>query len=178
MHSCCHLVFAVVHVYTHTHTWFRHCMCACACAGATAMQCMHLAWSMYTHMGQTLHVCMCRGNCTTLHAPGVDILSAGLASDTASAVMTGTSMSAPHAAGVAALYMQNNPVRLRNNACNSYFVACVKADSLLCLPSCVHKVVVGVVAAAAAAAVVVCIVTNADKDCIGYSLHMSKDIQL
>jgi len=92
-------------------------------------------------------------------------------------------MSAPHAAGVAALYMQNNPVRLRNNACNSYFVACVKADSLLCLPSCVHKVVVGDVvaaaaAAAAAAAVVVCIVTNADKDCIGYSLHMSKDIQL
>ncbi|KAA6422637.1 MAG: peptidase S8 and S53 subtilisin kexin sedolisin [Trebouxia sp. A1-2] len=49
------------------------------------------------------------GNCTTMHAPGVDILSAGLASDTASAVMTGTSMSAPHAAGVAALYMQNNP---------------------------------------------------------------------
>ncbi len=79
---------------------------------------MHLAWSMYTHMGQTLHVCMCmcRGNCTTVHAPGVDILSAGLASDTASAVMTGTSMSAPHAAGVAALYMQNNPVRARVRA--------------------------------------------------------------
>ncbi|KAL0039177.1 hypothetical protein WJX77_010455 [Trebouxia sp. C0004] len=48
------------------------------------------------------------GNCTAVHAPGVDILSAGLASDKATAVMTGTSMSAPHAAGVAALYLQNN----------------------------------------------------------------------
>ena len=51
-----------------------------------------------------------RGNCTAVHAPGVDVLSAGFTSDTASAVKTGTSMSVPHTSGVAALFLETNPV--------------------------------------------------------------------
>ena len=69
-----------------------------------------------------------------MHAPGVNILSAGLGSDTATAVMTGTSMSAPFAAGVAALYMQNNPVCFhpptRSICLNTVFVSevCMQND--------------------------------------------------
>ena len=61
--------------------------------------------------GDSQHsVVECRGPCAALHAPGVNVVSAGLASDTASAVKTGTSMSAPHVSGVAALYLEANPV--------------------------------------------------------------------
>lgn len=49
------------------------------------------------------------GSCLDLWAPGTDILSSWLTSDTAAASATGTSMASPHVAGTAALYLSANP---------------------------------------------------------------------
>ena len=49
------------------------------------------------------------GSCLDIYGPGSNILSAWHTSSTATNTISGTSMASPHVAGVAALYLANNP---------------------------------------------------------------------
>jgi subtilisin family serine protease len=48
------------------------------------------------------------GSCVTLYAPGVNVTAATIGSNTATKLMSGTSASSPHVAGVAAQYLQTH----------------------------------------------------------------------
>jgi subtilisin family serine protease len=52
------------------------------------------------------------GPCVDLYAPGDSVVSAGIASDVAVAMKSGTSMASPHAAGAAALYLESHSAAL------------------------------------------------------------------
>ncbi|MFI0432799.1 MAG: S8 family serine peptidase, partial [Candidatus Nanopelagicales bacterium] len=49
------------------------------------------------------------GRCTDVYAPGWRVVSTGIESDTATSIMSGTSMATPHVAGVAARYLSVHP---------------------------------------------------------------------
>jgi len=72
------------------------------------------------------------GVCVDIFAPGVNITSAWNLSNTATRVLSGTSMAAPHVAGAAALYLQTNPTALPAKV--TYAVLATAGNNLISNP--------------------------------------------
>ena len=66
------------------------------------------------------------GNCVDFFAPGVSITSAWMTNDTSTNTISGTSMAAPHVAGVAALYLQNNTTASPQQVRDALYAATTK----------------------------------------------------
>ncbi len=66
------------------------------------------------------------GNCVDIFAPGSDILSAWYNSNNATATLSGTSMAAPHVAGVTAMFMSIRPQANPNEVSSSIITNSVK----------------------------------------------------
>ena len=67
------------------------------------------------------------GNCVDWFAPGVSITSAWKDSDVATRTISGTSMAAPHTAGAAALYLQENPAATPQQVRDGLYARTTKA---------------------------------------------------
>ncbi|MBD8526685.1 S8 family serine peptidase [Pseudomarimonas arenosa] len=63
------------------------------------------------------------GNCLDIFAPGSSITSAWYNSNSATNTISGTSMASPHVAGVAALYLANNPTATPSQVTNAIIAA-------------------------------------------------------
>lgn len=66
------------------------------------------------------------GNCVDWFAPGYQITSAWYTSNTATNTISGTSMAAPHTAGVAALYLQGNTAATAQQVRDALYAATTK----------------------------------------------------
>jgi subtilisin family serine protease len=74
------------------------------------------------------------GSVVDVQAPGVNVTSDYFTSDTATAVLSGTSMSSPHVAGAAALYLEENPTATPADV-QSALIANATTDEIIGLPA-------------------------------------------